>query len=119
MVGMREALAFFAPTLPTLAFSAWDCLPYDRVSPNGDVVSRRIETLSKLAAPAAGTSQGELVVVTTVNALLQRVAPRMMFRAARFAVKMGGRLDMDALTAFLTRTGYARTEEVMEHGEYE
>src|SRR3546814_11279025 len=86
MVGMREALAFFAPTLPTLAFSAWDCLPYDRVSPHGDVVSRRLEPLSKLAAPAAGTSQGELVVVTTVNSLLQRVAPRMIFSAARFAV---------------------------------
>src|SRR3546814_16001868 len=70
MVRMREALAFFAPTLPTLAFSAWDCLPYDRVSPHGDVVSRRIETLSKPAAPAAGTSQRELVVGTTGNALL-------------------------------------------------
>src|SRR3546814_2730483 len=42
----------------------------------------------------------------------------MMFSAARFAVKMGDRLDLDALTAFLTRNGYARTETVMEPGEY-
>src|SRR3546814_16097523 len=42
----------------------------------------------------------------------------MMFSAARFAVKMGDRLDLDALTAFLTRNGYARTATVMEPGEY-
>ncbi|MET4699941.1 transcription-repair coupling factor (superfamily II helicase) [Constrictibacter sp. MBR-5] len=118
MVRLREAAAFFAPDLPTTGFSAWDCLPYDRVSPNGEVVSRRIETLSQLAARAARGDHGPLLVVTTVNAVVQRVAPREMFRAAHFAVKMGDRLDLDALTAFLGRNGYARTETVMEPGEF-
>src|SRR5690606_6589153 len=103
--------------IPTMAFSAWDCLPYDRVSPHGDVVSRRIETLSHLAG-AGEDERGPVVVATTVNALIQRVPPRSMFREARFAVKKGDRLDLDALTAFLGRNGYARTETVMEAGEY-
>ena len=33
MSAMAEALAFFAPDVPVIKFPAWDCLPYDRVSP--------------------------------------------------------------------------------------
>lgn len=37
---MAEALAFFDPSMPVLSFPAWDCLPYDRVSPNADISAR-------------------------------------------------------------------------------
>ena len=68
MERMAECLRFYAPGLETLTFPAWDCLPYDRVSPNGEVVARRIEALAKLAG---GISEDEpLVVVTTVSAVL-------------------------------------------------
>ena len=50
MAQLAETLAFFAPEIEQLEFPAWDCLPYDRVSPNAEIVSRRIDTLSRLAA---------------------------------------------------------------------
>ena len=54
MARFAAALAFFHPGIEVLTFPAWDCLPYDRVSPNGEIVSRRIDTLTRLAAaPAA------------------------------------------------------------------
>ena len=34
----RAPLAFFAPGVESSAFPAWDCLPYDRVSPHPAVV---------------------------------------------------------------------------------
>ena len=46
---LEAALAFFAPDLDVLSFPAWDCQPYDRVSPNAAVVARRMTTLSRLA----------------------------------------------------------------------
>src|SRR5262249_45036642 len=49
MAWLAAALAFFDPDIETLAFPAWDCLPYDRVSPNTEIVSRRIDTLTRLA----------------------------------------------------------------------
>src|SRR2546421_8440909 len=73
MSRFAAALAFFHPDLNVLSFPAWDCLPYDRVSPNGEITSRRIDTLTRLAA---GSEQKPLVLLTTVNALLQRVPPR-------------------------------------------
>ena len=50
MARFAAALAFFHPRIEVLTFPAWDCLPYDRVSPNGEILSRRIDTLTRLAA---------------------------------------------------------------------
>ncbi len=47
MAAMADALAIFAPGLPVLQIPAWDCLPYDRVSPNPEISAAR------MAAPAA------------------------------------------------------------------
>ena len=41
MAAMAEALRFFAPDMPVIQFPGWDCLPYDRVSPNADTSPRR------------------------------------------------------------------------------
>ena len=41
---MRAALAFLAPGVTVLDFPAWDCLPYDRVSPHADISAARMAT---------------------------------------------------------------------------
>ena len=60
---MAEALAFFAPEAEVLRFPAWDCLPYDRVSPNPEIVAERVATLTRLMeqaeAPADRADDGE------------------------------------------------------------
>ena len=48
MARLAEALAFALPEAEVLRFPAWDCLPYDRVSPNPVLVSERIATLARL-----------------------------------------------------------------------
>src|SRR5262249_26494909 len=76
MAAFARSLAFFAPDLSVSTFPAWDCLPYDRVSPNAAVSARRMATLAEIAQ-----SDGQAgVVLTTVNALLQRVPPREMLQ---------------------------------------
>ena len=36
---LADQLAYFAPKLAVLRFPAWDCLPYDRVSPNPAIIA--------------------------------------------------------------------------------
>ncbi|MGQ0663567.1 MAG: transcription-repair coupling factor [Pseudomonadota bacterium] len=115
MAALAEALAFFHPTVPALTFPAWDCLPYDRVAPNGEVVSRRIDTLATLAAAKAPLGR---VVITTVNAIVQRVPAHRMFTGAVFAAARGDTLSRQALLDFLSHNGYRRAETVREPGEY-
>ncbi len=115
MASMQLAIAFFAPGLPVLTFEAWDCLPYDRISPNAEIVSRRMNTLSRLAA---GMPPGPFLALTTINALLQRVPARPFAAGNVFRLIKGQKVDTAALTDYLARGGYNRVGTVMEPGEY-
>jgi len=114
MARMAEAIGFFAPEVEVLRFPAWDCLPYDRVSPNPEIVAERVATLTRLLEPPTRPR----ILLTTVNALAQKVPPPATFEGATLHLRKGGRVDPAALTAFLEANGYHRTGTVMEHGEY-
>ena len=114
MARLSEALAFFAPDIEALRFPAWDCLPYDRVSPNPEIVSERIATLARLLEPTARPR----LVLTTVNALVQRVPPRPAFEGVSLLLRAGGAVDPDSVIRFLEANGYGRAGTVMEPGEY-
>ncbi len=116
MARMAETLSFFAPQLERLEFPAWDCLPYDRVSPNPEIVGRRIHTLTRLLE--GEPAKAGRVVLTTVSALLQRVPPRAAYAGRTMAIAVGGNFDPQALTAFLSGVGYGRCDTVMEPGEF-
>mgnify|MGYP003559042469 CR=1 FL=1 len=94
---MRAALAVMAPEVVVLDFPAWDCLPYDRVSPNPEISSRRMATLSLLADGL----KGPFVLLTTLNAATQKVPTREIVRAASFRASVGERVDEARLKGFL------------------
>jgi transcription-repair coupling factor (superfamily II helicase) len=113
---LTEMLAFFAPELEVLAFPAWDCLPYDRLSPNPAIVSRRIDTLTRVLEPVA-PGRGRLVL-TTINGMVQKLPPRGALRQAGFQAGIGERLNLEQLQRYLTHNGYSRAQAVREPGEY-
>ncbi len=115
MARMAGALAFFAPDVECLEFPAWDCLPYDRVSPNADTVARRIDTLTRLMDAKTDRPR---VVLTTVSAFGQRVPPRTAFEGVTKRLALGDRIGPGKLTGFLEARGYGRSDTVMEQGEY-
>ncbi|MHA1153663.1 MAG: DEAD/DEAH box helicase, partial [Alphaproteobacteria bacterium] len=116
MARLEATLGFFAPEAEVLTFPAWDCLPYDRVGPHRDILARRIDTLSRLAED--GGLQAPRVIITTVNALLQRVPPASALAGRVMAAAPGSRLEQEALTGYFARNGYLRAETVGEPGEY-
>jgi transcription-repair coupling factor (superfamily II helicase) len=111
---VERAIRFFAPTVGLIEFPAWDCLPYDRVSPHAGVVAQRMAALSQLTAKA----KGPRILLTTVNALLQRVPPRANVAGGSLVAKVGDEIGMNALTGWLEDNGFTRTATVREPGEY-
>jgi len=108
-------LAFFDPDCHQVTIPAWDCLPYDRVSPRADIASRRLAGLVRLLGGGAARPR---VVLTTVNAAVQRVPPRTMLADASLALEAGVPLDVEALLDYLERNGFVRTGTVMDAGDY-
>ncbi|MEK9754875.1 MAG: transcription-repair coupling factor, partial [Rhodospirillaceae bacterium] len=109
------ALAFFAPNLACLQFPAWDCLPYDRVSPNSGIVGRRLECLGRLAGDAG---KGGRIILATVSGVLQRVPAPTVLAATTVELKAGARIDPGEMIRALDHAGYRRAETVMEPGEF-
>ena len=114
MEAMRRALAFFAPEAAVLRFPAWDCLPYDRVSPAPEISAARMATLAALAAGL----KGPFVLLTTLGAATQLVPAREVVAGASFSARVGARIDEAALRGFLARMGFSQTASVMEPGDY-
>ncbi|WP_299360288.1 transcription-repair coupling factor [uncultured Paracoccus sp.] len=115
MAATRAALAFFAPALAVLEFPAWDTTPYDRVSPSGEIMAQRLQVLSALAS---GAVRPPFVLLTTLNAAMQRVPARGMVRRASFAAAKGERVDEARLRAFLVQMGFSQAPTVTEPGDY-
>lgn len=112
---LEQALSFFAPNVRVVTFPAWDTVPYDRIGPHSDIVARRMATLAKLAL---GARKHPTVVLTTVNAIVQRVPSRAFIKRTTKALAPGQRIDMARLTQRLALMGYTRSGTVMEPGEY-
>ncbi|RME18628.1 MAG: transcription-repair coupling factor [Alphaproteobacteria bacterium] len=115
MAAMAAALDFFAPGEVRLTLPGWDCLPYDRVSPNPDVSANRMATL---AALAHGMPTGRFILLTTLNAVTQRMPAREVLREASFSARVGHRIDVEGLRAFLVRMGFSQAPTVTEPGDF-
>jgi transcription-repair coupling factor (superfamily II helicase) len=114
MRAIVDAAHYFAPELETLAFPAWDCLPYDRSSPSLRSTSERLATLHALQRKPAGPQ----LLVTTVNATLQRTLTPFRVRQLVARLAPGERIDLARLTGLLQANGYSRTDTVADAGEY-
>ncbi|ROU04186.1 transcription-repair coupling factor [Histidinibacterium lentulum] len=114
MAAMADALRFFAPGMPVVTFPSWDCLPYDRMSPNPNVSAAR---MAALAALVHGMPE-RFVLLTTVNAATQKVPARAVLKDAAFRARVGDRIDEGRLREFLVRMGFSQAPTVAEPGDY-
>ena len=111
-----DVLETIAPDAAVLRFPAWDTVPYDRVSPNVNIVAQRIETLAELAVNPA--PKKPRIVLTSAGALMQKLPPAKIFLNSRREVTVGKTLDFNAFLHYANINGYNRVEQVIEPGEY-
>jgi len=104
------AAKFFNPRLEVIYFPAWDCLPYDRISPNPEIASQRLQALVRLS------NGGKFLVITTVNAVLQRVPAKKSLSFLH--LKIGEEVRREKIISYLEATGYGRAATCTEQGEY-
>jgi transcription-repair coupling factor (superfamily II helicase) len=116
MAMLARALGFFAPDIEVLEFPAWDCLPYDRVSPHAGIVAQRMTALARLASVKG--RERPAVLLTTVNAILQRVPARDVVGKQSLSAAPGNILPMTGITAWLELNGFNRASTVREAGDY-
>ena len=109
---VRKALNFFNTSLEILDFSSWEVLAFDHFSPHPDIVSTRLETLSKLPSLKSG------IVITTLETLSQRLCPKNYIEIYSLQLKTKQNLEIEPFSENLIKIGYRRVTTVMEQGEF-
>lgn len=112
---LAEHLPYLLPQVSILKLPAWDCLPYDRVSPRKDIIGARVQTLSTLANRAP---KERYIILTTPSAFLQKVTPKSEFLSKTLDIKVGQETPVEDLISHLSTQGYYRVSNVREPGEF-
>ena len=101
-------------------FPRHDTHPYDRFSPQPEIISQRMARLHDwLAAAGPGRRAGPVpLVITPWTALATRVPSRDALRARTAYLEIAQTIDRDALIERLAGAGYARMSLVEEAGEF-
>ncbi len=109
-------LSSITPQTKILKFPAWDTVPYDRVSPNVNLMAERVNTLAELAAnPNPKTPR---IILASIGAAIQKLPPKKIFLNSMREVAIGNQLDFNEFLHYAVINGYNRVEQVMEAGEY-
>ena len=94
------------------ALPAWETLPFERISPTAATMGARLRTIWRMRRSETAPA----VVVTSVRALMQRLAPGIE-DTEPLRVGLGDRCDRDELIETLVSAGYRRGVQVEQRGE--
>ena len=109
---LERELKFFAPDSAVRRFSDYETLPYDAFSPPQDLLAERLATLYQLTIGARE------VLIVNAQALLNRLPPPAFVCARSLMLRVGERLDTQALRGRLVSHGYLHVEQVLDPGDF-
>src|SRR5262249_22970060 len=100
------------PETSLALFPRWETLPYEATAPHIGLIARRMNALHQIRTLTA------VKVVTSIDALMQRLMPVDTFLRTLLTFKVGTAIEREALTAGLLRLGYRRVSVVEIPGEF-
>ncbi|WP_413154670.1 transcription-repair coupling factor [Bartonella sp. cb54] len=113
---LQQVLNFIEPNFPIIQFPAWDCLPYDRVSPGGAVMAHRLSALTHISNLRKNPRTA--IILTTANAIMQKLLPREMIESQIISAHIGQSTNMERLIHSLKSNGFERVATVRDVGEF-
>lgn len=115
---LRDALASTIPDAEILEFPAWETLPHERLSPSAETVGKRVHALRRLHQWQEGEQQHPIVVVASVRAALQPLAPGLASLEPVTLTQGGRGYNMAELSEKLVALAYTRVDMVTRRGEF-
>ena len=112
---VQGAFRCYLPEAGVLSFPAWETLPHERLSPSAETVGRRLATIRALAEPGR---THPVVVVASVRAALQPLAPGLAEVRPVELVAGGRGYELSSLAAQLVDLAYVRVDLVTRRGEF-
>jgi transcription-repair coupling factor (superfamily II helicase) len=112
---LQKQINFFAPQFEILNFQAWDCLPYDRISPKSSILASRVKALHRLVNRKEGQ---KFFIITSLNAALQKIVSKSEITNSGLYLQTGSKATISQIAEFLTLKGYRREPCANDAGEF-
>ncbi|WP_230957194.1 transcription-repair coupling factor [Ehrlichia ruminantium] len=113
--GLSSILKFYVPNLKVIVFPEWDSIPYKRSSPNNSIMTERIKSLYSLISIQNNIPY---IIITTANAVIQKVLPRNVISQIVFKITTQQNLSINQIENYLTTHGYIKFSTVHDIGEF-
>ena len=98
---------------PVIDFPSWETLPSENIPPSPDIVGERYLVLKKLLS-----SSEPHIILTSLQACLQKLLPVSTFQSLSLSLKPGQILPFDDLIEKLLKMGYQRRPVASDKGEF-
>lgn len=109
---LAKQLEFFSPGKKVIVLPDWDCMPYDKISPNINNLAQRIDALNELS----NSKEENIILLTSLPAFVQRLPPK-SYDVSR-DIKIGDVIDREEFIAFLLQLSFRRVEIASEPGDF-
>ena len=86
---INAALQFFDPDLEPIIIPAWDCAPYETISPNPKIISERLSSVAMIR----DKSRKNFIYLTTLNAATQYIPPKNIIAEVYLDIVLGRQID--------------------------
>lgn len=98
---------------PVIDFPAWETLPAENIPPSPDIVGERYHVLATLKE-----SKEPHIILTTLQACLQKLIPRKLFESLYLHIKQGDTFSLEGLIEKFVSMGYQRKAVAADKGEF-
>lgn len=115
---VAASVTSWMPDALVLPFPAWETLPHERLSPSAETVGRRLKSLRELRRWQDGPRERPVVLVASVRAALQPLAPGLDTLDLTTLTPGGRGYDLAALGIRLAELAYTRVDLVTRRGEF-
>ena len=114
LMNVSQLFSEIYPNIKHIKIPAWDCLPYDNVSPSARVTGERINSFVTLS----NDSKSIQLILITINALIQKNVPFKDFPKSVWEIKVSSKIILSNFTKNIINSGYRRSGSVMDIGEF-
>ncbi len=80
-----QSLSIITNNIDIIEFPAWDCLPFDKNSPNQKLVGKRVRALSSLANP----NSKKTIILSTIGSVIQKIPNQDFIKNSSKSIQSG------------------------------
>ena len=109
---LYSEISMFSPGLAIKIFPDTEVLPYERISPQKDIIAERLRVLWEIS------HQRLDIVIVNSNTLQKKISPTDYLYSRVMLLKIGDKLSIEKLTSQLVNSDYTHVNQVFETGEF-